>query len=111
CTLYSDIFLSVVIATNEDQIDEDVNRNKLKANFHRLQAQLLTQMEKVRPHMKTYTCYNQLPHDTFPGVQHYFNNIFHKLPSLQKQSFNKDKRIISSKNIHEESDDDNVIYV
>ncbi|CAF3893816.1 unnamed protein product, partial [Rotaria sordida] len=95
-----------VIATSEDEIEEDVNRNKKNENFHRLQTQLLEQIEKCRKPMKIYTCCNQLPHETFPGTEHYFNNMINKLPSSQRQSFNKHKRTISSKDNNEETDDD-----
>ncbi|CAF3159639.1 unnamed protein product, partial [Rotaria sp. Silwood2] len=105
-----------VIATNEDKIEDDVNLNKKKENCHQLQMQLIEQLEKHRKHMKIYTCCNQLPHETFPGIEHYFNNMTTELPSSQTQSFDKTERTISSKDSNAATDDDDdddrhVIYV
>ncbi len=73
------VFFVVIIATDEDLKKDKEDDNK-------------------------WTCCKHAPHDTFPGIEHYFN-ISSK---PQEQLFNKDKRIVS---FEETDDDDNDVIM
>ena len=58
-----------------------------------------------------YTCCDQLPHDRFPGIEHYFNrgNGQSRLSSPRKQPSNRSQKSTHPKESEDDSDDKDVI--
>jgi outer membrane biosynthesis protein TonB len=57
-------------------------------------------ISKPKQHPKTYTCCNNTPHKTFPGIDHYFKNIPKRLSSSEASSGDDDDNdvVVTSKN-------------
>ncbi|CAF4055181.1 unnamed protein product, partial [Adineta steineri] len=58
---------------------------------------------------KMYTCCNDSPHKEFPGIEHYFKNIGHLIPTSPKSSINGNKKSIPPKEKTNNDDDDIVM--
>jgi hypothetical protein len=109
-------FSLVVIHTNEDIKEENSNDvkkensddDKKEKDSHQDQNQLLQQIEKQKKNIKPSCCCEHLPHETFPGIEHYLNNT-NRLKTSSQLSFSTDKRITPSDQSKKETvhDDDN----
>ncbi len=61
----------------------------------------LQPIEKPKQHTKTYTCCNNLPHKTFPGIEHYFKKMPHRISCSEESSDDDDDNdvvVVTSKN-------------
>jgi len=83
----------IVTVASKDHITEDSNHDKDNS---------LPPEKKPNGNNKNiYTCCKDAPHDVFPGIEHYFNNIS-KQSLPPKQTSTKDQKAIFS----DETDDD-----
>jgi hypothetical protein len=77
---------------SDDDKKENSNDDKKEKDSHQDQNQLLQQIEKQKKNIKPSCCCEHLPHETFPGIEHYLNNT-NRLKTSSKLSSNIDKRI------------------
>jgi hypothetical protein len=85
----------IVTVASKDHITEDSNHEKDNS---------LPPEKKPNGNNKNiYTCCKDAPHDVFPGIEHYFNNIS-KQSLPPKQTSTKDQKAFSSDETDEDAD-------
>jgi len=75
--------------TKEKVLDQDKSQLLLEQMIKQTKTK-----KKKKSNSKIYTCCDNAPHDIFPGIEHYFNNIMNKLPSSEEPEDDDDDVVI-----------------
>ncbi|CAF1211243.1 unnamed protein product, partial [Adineta steineri] len=79
--------LPIVLPTTDDKTSDVVENNKVPSR---------TPSPVPEKPPANNKCCNDAPHKEFPGIEHYFKNISHIIPTSSKSLINGNKQFISS---------------